>query len=596
MYPRVKRIKNDKIESTTVNFYTENQSIEFDREACISCGTCSVVCPKSVIFDLKDNKKLLGVGYEDLDKIVIKTHNCCFCGLCISLCPIIGLKDDEPTLLEDCNNCERCFKYCSQINIPESELEEEIFNGRVRDNEILGYYQKAVVAKTADKDVAKVAQNGGITTTLLIHALNTGLVDGVLVSGRDDKWMPKPYVATTPEEILAAAGNRYTMTPSLLSYADAIYESKLEKLAFVGMPCQVKAVRKLQLSQPLSDKYGKIVLIIGLYCSSNYSYELMTKYVQEEQGVPLSELVKVDISKGKFLIYSKDGSVKSSPVRVTGPYKWDSCKYCEDYTGEFSDIGIGSVGAPTDDTNCLLIRSNLGMDLFEDAVAAGKISVEETEVNFPALEKQAKRKKTLAKELKQTTINIPDVGIKTITTEDLMPYIPNPLDCTYCGTCVIMCPFSAIKLKKDDEVVELNDIEIVAKNVVPKLEFNAKKVACKDGKERVMKQYLDAKIEVDWDKCISCFSCAEVCPTESFFRKDIPNTQEKPTYNGIQYSQGIKRRVDFNIDDCINCGSCVNACPKDAITMIIDMIKTSGEFKETFWPEVMYRLKNRQTK
>ncbi len=592
MYPRVKIVKNKKINEIAINFFTENQAVEFDYEKCVACGTCARACPNSVINDSKDgSKELLGVGFKDLEDKVIDNYDCCFCGLCISLCPIIGVKDDKPTLLEDCPECEKCFSYCSHTYIPQDELEKEIFDGQVREDENLGYYQKMVVAKTTDETVAKVAQNGGITTTLLIHALNKGMIDGVLVTGRDEKWMPKPYVAKTPEEIIAAAGSRYTIAPSLMAYADAIYEAKCEKLAFVGMPCQVEAARKLQLSNPLSEKYGKIVLSIGLYCSSNYSYDLMTKFVQDKQGKPLTEVSKIDISAGKFIIYSKDGSVDKSPIKVTGAYKWDSCKYCGDYTGEFADIGVGSVGAPTDDTNSVLIRSNLGIELFNDAVAAGKIAVQEEPVKVFILNKLAGRKKSMAKDLEKPEIHIADVEIKTLTTEDMLPDIKNALDCSYCGTCTYICPFSAIKLKKNGVVVELNDMDIVAKNVVPKLEFEAKKVSCKDGVDRVIKQYIDAKVNVDWKKCISCFSCAEVCPTGAFFREDIPNEQGKVEYEGMQFSQGIMRRVNHNPDKCITCGACASVCPKDAATMTIDNIKFSGEYKDIFWLDLMQRLK-----
>ncbi|GAG92264.1 unnamed protein product, partial [marine sediment metagenome] len=60
--------------------------------------------------------------------------------------------------------------------------------------------------------------------------------------------------------------------------------------------------------------------------------------------------------------------------------------------------------------------------------------------------------------------------------EDIIPEVYDPEACVFCGTCVYMCPFSALTLKKDGEVIELDDIQIVKENVVPKLEFEAKKI------------------------------------------------------------------------------------------------------------------------
>ncbi|HEC39686.1 MAG TPA: hypothetical protein ENI29_15715, partial [bacterium] len=240
MYPRVKRIRTDKIDETTVSFYLENQAIEFDRENCVGCGVCNKVCPKDAISDPKDNNVIdTSFSFDDLDAAVINSDNCCFCGLCASMCKIIGIENNKPKLLEDCSECSKCTRYCARTYIPEWELERAIFNGKTRKNPLFGYFQKAITAQTTNKDALEVAQNGGTCSTILIHALETGLIDGALLTGMDEDWKPKPIIATTKEEILSAGGSRYTMAPSLLVYSEAIYKHKLEKLAFVGMPCQI---------------------------------------------------------------------------------------------------------------------------------------------------------------------------------------------------------------------------------------------------------------------------------------------------------------------------------------------------------------------
>ena len=166
-----------------------------------------------------------------------------------------------------------------------------------------------------------------------------------------------------------------------------------------------------------------------------------------------------------------------------------------------------------------------------------------------------------------------------VNTEDLIPDIPNALKCSYCGTCAYMCPFSAITLKKDGKVVELDNLDIVVKNVVPKLDY--KIVDCKKI-QRKAKVYVDGNIAVDWNKCISCMSCAEVCPTGAFYKSDKERVND----------QGKKLKTDLDPSKCISCGTCVNACSKRAITLTIDKVNYSGDFKEIFWPEVLNRLKS----
>ncbi len=362
-----------------------------------------------------------GIGFRDLYDFVLDKDLCVLCGTCVSLCPRIDIKDKEPKLLEYDPECSMCFKYCARTYFPEEEAEKEFFNGQTRKNSLLGYYQKANVAKSTDESVLKVAQNGGVVTTLLIHALNTGLIDGALLTGRDENWQPKPIIARTPEEVLAAAGSHYTIASSLLTYKDAIYEYELEKLAFVGMPCQIQAARKLQLWPPLSDKLGKFSLIIGLYCSSNYSYDLMRKTVQEELRIPINDVKKIDISRGKFLVYKKDGSVKEIPIKETKVHNWPSCQYCKDYTAEFADISVGSVGAPADDWNSVIIRSDIGIKLFDDAVAAGKITIGDT-IDLSKVEKESLRKKSKLTKIDEKIVsamqllNVSEVEAKTYTT------------------------------------------------------------------------------------------------------------------------------------------------------------------------------------
>ena len=65
---------------------------------------------------------------------------------------------------------------------------------------VLGNYEKIVSAKTTNSDIFKYAQDGGIITSLLIYALEEGMIDGALVAGNpDNDWVPVPEIATTAD-------------------------------------------------------------------------------------------------------------------------------------------------------------------------------------------------------------------------------------------------------------------------------------------------------------------------------------------------------------------------------------------------------------
>ena len=164
------------------------------------------------------------------------------------------------------------------------------------------------------------------------------------------------------------------------------------------------------------------------------------------------------------------------------------------------------------------------------------------------------------------------------TTSEIIPEVYNPKKCVFCGTCVVMCPFGALTLKKNGEIVNLADIPIVKLNVVPKLEFEAKKLK----NDRIAKQYAKAKVTVIDEECAKgCGSCAEVCPSGSI---EIAKRPE----HGWEMSKNVEV---VDPDACVACGACDNACPTGALQLEIIEVKTSGEYSELFWPPLIERLK-----
>ena len=166
-----------------------------------------------------------------------------------------------------------------------------------------------------------------------------------------------------------------------------------------------------------------------------------------------------------------------------------------------------------------------------------------------------------------------------VKTEDLIPEIPDADQCSYCGACAYMCPFSAITLKKNGIPVALEDIPIVKEKVLPKLEYEI--IKCKKRGQQV-KVYVEGGVNIDWNLCISCMSCYEVCPNNAFFKAERKNKLGKTV------------KVDINVRAaCLYCGACQTACPQKAITVIIDKVNYSGEYKEIFWSDLIKRSKGK---
>jgi len=98
--------------------------------------------------------------------------------------------------------------------------------------------------------VTPIGQDGGVVTTLVTFALKKGIVDGALLSGvsLDKPFYSMPLLATAPKEVLKCAGTRYTYSPNLLAIQEAL-KQKRKSLAFVGTPCQIQAIRKMEAAK-----------------------------------------------------------------------------------------------------------------------------------------------------------------------------------------------------------------------------------------------------------------------------------------------------------------------------------------------------------
>jgi len=167
------------------------------------------------------------------------------------------------------------------------------------------------------------------------------------------------------------------------------------------------------------------------------------------------------------------------------------------------------------------------------------------------------------------------------TMEDIIPNLYDPHKCVYCGCCVVMCPFSALTLKKDGEVVELEKITIVKEKVLPKLEFEAKKITDNAGIERVVKQYTDGEVSVVDEECAGgCEACADVCPSGAI---TVPEKSKKG-WESVP-------NVVVDSEKCVFCGSCDNCCPTGAIKLKITDVKASGDYSELFWVPLLERIK-----
>jgi coenzyme F420 hydrogenase subunit beta len=307
---------------------------------------------------------------QSLATSVIKSGKCLSCGACVTICPFNCLEygEKEPSLIKECKICGICAQICPQYEWSWSKAESFVFGRERKAEEEFGIYRKLVVARAKDGSMLKVCQDGGVVTALLLFALENGLIDSAIVSGisREKPFLPIPKLATTSKEILECSGTRYFYSPNILALAEAIKQKK-EKTAFVGTPCQIHAIRKMQMSG-LKKYVGPLKFLIGLMCSECFTYEgLMEKHIHETLGIDLSDIRKMNI-KGKMLI-TTNSEVRTVPLAEVKQYARKNCKSCDDFSSELADVSMGGLGL--DGWTFVVLRTGEGEEVFKAAVRAG---------------------------------------------------------------------------------------------------------------------------------------------------------------------------------------------------------------------------------
>ena len=270
---------------------------------------------------------------------------------------------------------------------------------------VLGTYKEVLSARSTDKQIQKISQDGGIVSALYLFALDEKIIDGAVVAGPGkDMWKPEPMVAMTSDEILAAAGTKYTFSPNVWMLKKAVRQYGLEKVGTVAIPCQTMGIRKMQ-SYPFGVRFvaDKIALLIGILLYGKLPIRITTEHSSQRKWELTLELVeKMDIGKGKFWVHTADEEL-SIPLKETHGYEQNGCKVCLDYVAELSDVSTGSVGSP-DGWSTVLTRTDAGETIFKMAVDAGLIETKpmaDVKSGLGLLEKLATDKKTK----KQKTID-----------------------------------------------------------------------------------------------------------------------------------------------------------------------------------------------
>ncbi len=337
--------------------------------------------------------------WQKFQKKVINPRNCTHCGACVGLNPeLLHFRETASgplpfpskalTLAED-ERLALAWAACSGRGTPYPELFEHMDYSS--QSWLLGEHKAVYCGFAKDPQVRRRGASGGVITRTLIHLLETNQVDGavVLQQGLNEPEKATPLIATTPEQILAAAQSVYAVTPMLTILPEI--EQFQGKLAFVGLPEQVAALRMLQATG--NKAANKVVFVAGPYTGTNMYLGairafLRSQNVRDSVGIERVQwragewpgYLQIDLEDGRSFKAEKFYYNYLIPFYISR-----NCQIIPDFTNEATDLSVGDAWSPKFESqggghSVVVARSEFAMKVLEEMKASEKVVLDSLDV------------------------------------------------------------------------------------------------------------------------------------------------------------------------------------------------------------------------
>ena len=315
-------------------------------------------------------------GPRELQKSVLSQGLCSACGACTSLCPYIDMVEGKGAIIiEDCGLKEgKCFDFCPRTFVDVAFLNAHVV-GKVRSDIALGSYISIIKARAKDSEIRSTAQYGGVVSALAIFALENDVVDAFVLADSRDGICAKPKIAKDRTDVLKCAGSKYIISPVVEKVIKTINHIDAE-VGFVGTPCQVMAIRKMQTSK-FENNADRVKFSIGLFCTWALNTDAKI-FLSDKLGS--LKVLKLDVPPppaNVFIVQTEREKIQF-PLDDLRRFIMPACNVCFDMTNEFADISVGMVEGEVS-WNTVIVRTNKGEKILQKAVNDGFLETQPLE-------------------------------------------------------------------------------------------------------------------------------------------------------------------------------------------------------------------------
>jgi len=282
------------------------------------------------------------------------------------------------------------------------------------DHPLWGPMVSVLVGSSTDAALRHHASSGGALSAILLHLLDSGVVDYVLQTAASDTFpLDNLTVASRNRtEIYQAAGSRYSPSAPLSDVVRCLEQPG--RFALVGKPCDIAGARSLALHDRRVGK--KIPVMISCFCAG------VPSIIGTRTILQLLEIDEAEVAQfryrgngwpGKATATLRNGreysmSYVESWGNILSRHVQHRCKICPDGSGGFADIVCGDAwhsddkgypifGEGEEEGRSLIVtRTSIGERHVRAAIAAGCLDTEALSISdIEAMQPYQARRKRL---------------------------------------------------------------------------------------------------------------------------------------------------------------------------------------------------------
>lgn len=264
-----------------------------------------------------------------------------------------------------------------------------------KQSKYIGPYQDVYGGYVVEGNYRENGTSGGFGTWVGAALFEKGLIDGVIhlketprISATDPFF--KYGISNDINQIIKGSKTKYHVV-EVSEVLNLIKESPGCYL-FIGLPCMIKTIRRIQLTDPSIKKSIKftLALVCGHLKSINWTLSLAWAKgihpVEADSFLYRTKAKNISARAYVFTAYSKNEEIREDSGNVVGgkfnqgALMLEACNFCDDVVGETADLTIGDAWLSQfeidpNGTNLLIVRNKVINNLLKEALGDKKIHI-----------------------------------------------------------------------------------------------------------------------------------------------------------------------------------------------------------------------------